>query len=83
MKELFEELWEFPRTFIAWLVLHLAIWLDVIPTDPNPNIGKELKLEMLVIIITLSIIRLDIQFLYQLSLGLGLLKNTFSILQKY
>ena len=46
MRELWEELWEFPRTLLAWLVLHLAIWLDVIPTDSNPDIGKELNNEL-------------------------------------
>lgn len=25
---LLEEVWEFPRTFLAWIVLHLIIWND-------------------------------------------------------
>jgi len=37
MKKILDEIWNFPITFFAWVVLHLAIWLDVISTLDHIN----------------------------------------------
>lgn len=35
MRDLIQDLFDLPRTFLAWIVFHLASWLDmkVIPSD--------------------------------------------------
>ena len=50
MNKLIDDLFNFPRTFIAWIVFHLASWLDmrVIPNSGDDElyvdyIFRELK----------------------------------------
>lgn len=44
IKEIFEEIWNFPRTFCAWIVFNLASWLDmkVIPNDNGEDIFDDI-----------------------------------------
>jgi hypothetical protein len=44
LKEILDDLFNFPRTFCAWIVFHLASWLDmrVIPNDEGEDIFEEI-----------------------------------------
>lgn len=44
MRDLIEDLFDLPRTFLAWIVFHLASWLDmkVIPNDDVDEIFDDM-----------------------------------------
>lgn len=44
MKQILEDMFDLPRTFLAWIVYHLASWLDmrVIPNDDGEEIFDDI-----------------------------------------
>lgn len=47
-KEILDEIYNLPRTFCAWIVFHLASWLDmrVIPNDDSDELFEEILEEI-------------------------------------
>jgi hypothetical protein len=47
-EELIDDIFNFPRTFCAWIVFHLASWLDmrVIPNDDGDEIFEDIWKEI-------------------------------------
>jgi hypothetical protein len=48
IKEILDNIFNFPRTFCAWIVFHLASWLDmrVIPNDDGEEIFDDIWKEI-------------------------------------